>query len=79
MGKEYKLDILSKESNLQVKDGYNINGMIKQDKNMENKANILVIDDLYSTGATLNEVCKVLKNDNNVKNIYCLAMTKTKG
>lgn len=40
---------------------------------------ILVIDDLYSTGATLNETCKVLKNDKNVKKIYCLAMTKTKG
>lgn len=79
LGKECKLDILSKESNLQVKDGYNINGMIKQNKNIENETNILVIDDLYSTGATLNEVCKVLRNDKNVKSIYCLAMTKTKG
>ena len=79
LGKEYKVDVLSKESNLQVKDGYNINGMIKQNKNIENESNILIIDDLYSTGATLNEVCKVLRNDNNVKNLYCLAMTKTKG
>ena len=79
LGKECKVDVLSKESNLQVKDGYNINGMIKQNKNIENEANILIIDDLYSTGATLNEVCKVLRNDNNVKNLYCLAMTKTKG
>ena len=79
LGKECKVDVLSKESNLQVKDGYNINGMIKQNKNIENEANILIIDDLYSTGATLNEVCKVLRNDNNVKNLYCLVMTKTKG
>lgn len=79
LGKECKIDILSKESNLQVKDGYNINGMIKQNKNIENEANILIIDDLYSTGATLNEGCKVLRNDKNVKSIYCLAMTKTKG
>lgn len=79
LGKECKVDVLSKESNLQVKDGYHINGMIKQNKNIENEANILIIDDLYSTGATLNEVCKVLRNDNNVKNLYCLAMTKTKG
>lgn len=77
--KECKLDVLSKESNLQVKDGYNISGLIKQNKEIENKVNILVIDDLYSTGATLNEVCKVLRNDKNVKNIYCLAITKTKG
>lgn len=79
LGKECKVDVLSKESNLQVKDGYNINGMIKQNKNIENEANILIIDDLYSTGATLNEVCKVLRNDNNVKKLYCLVMTKTKG
>ena len=79
LGKECKVDVLSKESNLQVKDGYNINGMIKQNKNIENEANILIIDDLYSTGAILNEVCKVLRNDNNVKNLYCLVMTKTKG
>lgn len=79
LGKEYKLDVLSKESNLQVKDGYNITGMIKQNKEIENKVNILVIDDLYSIGENLNEVCKVLRNDKNVKNIYYLAMTKTKG
>ena len=79
LGKECKLDVLSKESNLQVKDGYNISGMIRKNKNIDNEVNILVIDDLYSTGATLNEVCKVLKNDKNVKTIYCLAITKTKG
>ena len=79
LGKECKVDVLSKESNLQVKDGYNISGMIRRNKNIDNEVNVLVIDDLYSTGATLNEVCKVLRNDKNVKNIYCLAMTKTKG
>lgn len=77
--KECKLDILSKESNLQVKDGYNISGMIKQTTKLEQQCNILIIDDLYSSGATLNETCKILRKDSNVKNIYCLAMTKTKG
>ena len=77
--KECKTDILSKESNLQVKDGYNISGTIKQNKQIERKTNILIIDDLYSTGATLNEVCKVLRKDENVRKIYCLVMTKTKG
>lgn len=79
LNKECKEDILSKESNLQVKDGYNISGMIKQVKKLEQSSNVLIIDDLYSTGATLNEVCKVLRKDSSVKNIYCLAMTKTKG
>lgn len=79
LGKEYKNDILSKESNLQVKDGYNISGMITQNRLLEDKSNILIIDDLYSTGATLNEACKVLRKDKNVGKIYCLVMTKTKG
>ncbi len=79
LGKECKLDLLLKESKLQVKDGYDIRGMIKQTIKLDNPSNILVIDDLYSTGATLNETCKVLREDNNVKKIYCLAMTKTKG
>lgn len=79
LNKECKLDILSKESNLQVKDGYDIHGMIKQNSKLEKPSNILVIDDLYSTGATLNETCKILRKDNNVKTIYCLALTKTKG
>lgn len=79
LDKECKTDILSKESNLQVKDGYNISGTIKKNKQLERKANILIIDDLYSTGATLNEVCKTLKQDKNVGKIYCLVMTKTKG
>ncbi|MBR2744037.1 MAG: ComF family protein [Clostridia bacterium] len=77
--KECRTDLLSKESNLQVKDGYNISGMIKKIGDIDKPANVLVIDDLYSTGATLNETCKILKNDINVKKIYCIAMTKTKG
>lgn len=79
LGKECKTNILSKRNNLQVKDGYNIKGNIKQNKQLEEKVNILVIDDLYSTGSTLNEVCRILKNDKNAGKIYCLVMTKTKG
>ena len=40
--------------------------------------NVLIVDDLYSTGATLNEVCKILREDRNVMKIYVLAITKTK-
>lgn len=79
LNKECKLDILLKESNLQVKDGHNVSGMIKQTRKLEKQSNILIIDDLYSTGATLNETCKILRKDGNVKKIYCLAMTRTKG
>lgn len=77
--KECKLDILSKENNFQVKDGYNVSGTIKQINKLGKSTNILIIDDLYSTGSTLNEACKALQKDKNVKNIYCLVMTKTKG
>jgi len=77
--KECMTDLLSKEGNLQVKDGYDIKNMIKQNKKLTKEVNVLIIDDLYSTGSTLNEVCKVLRKDSNVKKIYCLAITRTKG
>ena len=71
--------ILIKNSNLQAKDGYtDISGTIVKNKTFDKPVNILIIDDLYSTGATLNEITKVLKSDVNVKNIYVLVMTKTR-
>lgn len=45
----------------------------------ECKIDVLIIDDLYGTGATLNEACKALRKDDNVKKIYCMVLTKTKG
>ena len=39
---------------------------------------ILVVDDLYSTGATLNVLTDVLYNKAQVKTIYVLALTRTK-
>lgn len=77
--KENRTDIIFKENDIQAKDGNNINGTIKQYKKLDKICNVLVIDDLYSTGQTLNEVCKVRREDINIKNIYCLVMTKTKG
>ena len=44
----------------------------------DKKALFLIIDDLYSTGNTLNEICRVLKQDKNTNKIYCLVITKTK-
>ena len=76
--KDYKLDLLYKINNEQAKDGKNIANTIKKNYNLDRKVNILLVDDLYRTGNTLRECCKVLKQDENVNNIYCLVMTRTK-
>lgn len=39
---------------------------------------IMLIDDLYQTGSTLNQITRILKSDPNVQNIYVLIMTKTR-
>lgn len=40
--------------------------------------NILVIDDVYQSGSTLESAVHSLKNDGNVSNVYVLTMTYTK-
>jgi len=40
---------------------------------------ILLVDDLFDTGSTMSECVSVLRDDPKLKNIYVLAMTKTKG
>jgi predicted amidophosphoribosyltransferase len=52
------------------------NAIIKE-KQFKRKVNILLIDDLYESGTTLNETVNVLKTDNNVDEVYVLVMTKT--
>ena len=78
--KPVEIDILEKRADLQAKDGYtDIEGSIVKNKDFENPINVLVVDDLYNTGNTLNDVANALKTDKHVKNIYVLVMTKTKG
>ena len=48
-------------------------------KKAKRDCNILLIDDIYQTGATLNSCVKTLREDPKIKNIYALTMTKTKG
>ena len=54
-----------------------IKGSITKDKNFKKKDNILLVDDLFDSGATLNEAVAVLKSDINVADVYVLTMTKT--
>ena len=54
-----------------------IKGAIIKEKNFKRKVNILLVDDLYDSGATLNEAVDVLKSDVNVADVYVLTMTKT--
>ncbi|MCH4200555.1 MAG: hypothetical protein LKF87_12225 [Clostridium tyrobutyricum] len=55
-----------------------INGSITFTEHCTKNHNILLIDDLYETGATFNETVRALKTDPLVNNIYVLAMTRTK-
>jgi predicted amidophosphoribosyltransferase len=40
--------------------------------------NMLLVDDLYKSGATITECIKVLRKDPKINKIYVLAMTKTR-
>lgn len=61
------------------KDHKKLSGTILALKKANKKHNILLVDDLYSTGATLNECVKILREDQLLGKIYVLTMTKTKG
>ncbi len=43
-----------------------------------NGKKVLLFDDLYDTGATLNEITKTLKDLGHVNNVYVLTITKTR-
>lgn len=50
---------------------------IRKNRDLTRKGNILLIDDLYSTGTTLKSLCTLLKDDTNVENIYVLVVAKS--
>lgn len=51
---------------------------VKKNKKLLKKASILIIDDLYDTGLSLERVTNLLLEDENIKEIYVLTITKTK-
>lgn len=56
-----------------------IHGSIAKEKSFKRNVNILLVDDLYDSGATLNEAVNVLKTDKNVNEVHVLVMTQTRG
>ncbi|NLN49641.1 MAG: ComF family protein [Clostridiales bacterium] len=84
LGKSYFDGILFKTSFSQSKqlgdsDKQQISGTIGKAKMATKRHNMLLVDDIYDSGATVQECVKVLKADPKVENIYLLTMTKTKG
>ncbi|SEK19022.1 Predicted amidophosphoribosyltransferases [Paenibacillus sp. cl141a] len=55
-----------------------INNSIILNRNIIQPVNILIVDDLYQSGATLTAATNILKNVPFVMNIYVLTMTKTR-
>ncbi|MBF4349381.1 ComF family protein, partial [Vibrio anguillarum] len=39
---------------------------------------VLIIDDLFRSGSTLNELTKTMYNQGNVDNVYVVTLTKTR-
>lgn len=54
-----------------------LDGAFICDKRYKGKK-ILLIDDLYRSGATLNEITKTLYTQGEVDNVYVLCFTKTR-
>lgn len=77
----YCEDFLRKNSDVQSKnldDKSIILNSMTSVKHFTRKVNVLVIDDLYKSGASMNEAVRVISKDENVANIYVLALTKTR-
>mgnify|MGYP000864373315 CR=1 FL=1 len=85
LGVPINLDVLSKQNTTQLKD---LRGTDKKkvlaeaihlNKSFRSKMSILLIDDLYDSGATIETSTRVLHRDVNVDSVYVLTMTKTRG
>ena len=87
LGKGYYPNALTKlASATQIKDLNNKDEKVKQllglfqlgSQQIPQGSDILLFDDLYSTGASLEAACQALRTNINVRCVYVLALTKTK-
>lgn len=78
----YSSEVLVKttkeQSKSMPKDKKNLKGSIQKVRDANRECNILLVDDLYSTGATASECVLALKDDNLINKVYYLAIAKTK-
>lgn len=70
-GKKLKDLSTKEEKTAAIADSFSINDEIKND----GEWNVLVIDDLFDTGATMEAACKALRTYSKVKKIYVAALT----
>ncbi len=54
-----------------------INPFYSNKKMYQNAKNILIIDDIITTGSTMNYIAKVIKSYNPQCKIYCISFTRT--
>lgn len=77
----YSTEILFKKGTDQSKnmnkEDKNLQGSISLLKNAKRQCNILLVDDLFSTGSTVSECVRVLRTDELVQDIYVLTISKT--
>ncbi|MCL2437186.1 MAG: hypothetical protein FWD00_04020 [Clostridiales bacterium] len=77
----YSEEVIIKATVEQAKDMQkgkkSLEGTIKLLKKPKRKCDILLIDDLFSTGSTISECVRILKTNELVDNIYILTITKT--
>lgn len=83
LNKYFVGDVLEKDPSVESKglsaeDKYRLSGTITQKKRSKRKHSVLLLDDLYKTGATLSECVSVLRKDPQIDKIYVLTVTKTK-
>lgn len=75
--KTYRPDLLRKNNNAESKSQFK-KIEIEASLNESLPANVLIVDDVYQTGATLRETASVIAMKYNVKNIYVFCLTKAR-